>query len=135
MLLDFDIQLLKEVRSLGLDYHSDVGMLDSNDNIAISSLQGGVIIRQFYDGVADKQLPYEIAIKVNNDQMNAIQTLTTIANHLEQLEKLESENGSFDFRGVTITDSPYLVGQDENENFVYITNIMAELTVYKKRRV
>lgn len=133
MILDFDKQLLKEILSLKLPYKVKIGSLTTNDSIAISSLPGGVTVRSFFDGVEDKQLPFEISIKVNSDQQQASEALNLIAQHLEQLDTMQSDNGSFDFSDIKIASAPFVAYVDEKGNWIYVTNITADLTVYNRK--
>lgn len=135
MILDLDSQIEKEVSGLNLPFPSSVGLLDIVDSISISSLPGGVTVQAFYNGVEDKVLPFEIAIKVKDKHYDAVQSLTTIVQHLEGLTSLKSENGSFSFNSIKVASAPFLADRDMQGHWKYITNINAEITVYNKKEV
>lgn len=132
MILDFDRMLLREIRKLSLPTGVSVGNLDISESLAVDALPGGMTIRGYYDGVADKQLPYEVRFKTK-DQESAVETLTSIAQHLEGLNVLKSDNGSFDFNQIVIASAPFILDKDERGYWTYIININAEITTYNKK--
>lgn len=134
MILDFDRMLLREIRKLSLPTGVSIGNLDISESLAVDALPGGMTIVGYYDGVADKELPYEIRIKTK-DQEEGVTTLTSIAQHLESLSVLESENGSFDFNQITVASAPFFLDKDEQGYWTYIANINAQITVYNKKEV
>lgn len=135
MILDFESRVLEKIKSYALPYPFKIslGILLSEDNICIASLPGSRTVRGYMDGIQDKEINYEAAIKVNNKQLQAVQTLTSIAEQLEREEAIESHNGSFDFQGITITNAPFLEGQDAKGYFIFRMEFQALLTVYNTK--
>lgn len=81
------------------------------------------------DGIRDKQ--YQIQINaLSKDQEQSYHALTTVYQHLERLQELESHNDSFDFQGITVQSLPNLVGQDDQGYFMLVVNISAKITIY-----
>ena len=70
MILDFETSVLNKVKTYTLPYPFKIslGVLLSEDNITIASLPGSRTLKGYMDGVQDKELYYEVAIKVKNKQ-------------------------------------------------------------------
>ena len=135
MILDFETSVLNKVKTYTLPYPFKIslGVLLSEDNITIASLPGSRTLKGYMDGVQDKELYYEVAIKVKNKQLQAIQSLTSIAEQLEREENITSGKGSFDYQGIELTDLPFLEGQDMQGYILYRMKFTAVLTVYKTK--
>jgi len=128
MTLDFTTQLHSFVDQLDLPFPITVGALDVEDSISLYALPGGKTIREFYNGIADKELNYEFGIKTK-DQALAIKTLDMIAHALFEAD-IPSGNDSYEFRGIQVSSEPFLAQIDEH-TWMYQLMITAELTVYK----
>ena len=126
MMLDFTQQLLDFANAVEIDMPVLVGALDVTDSVSLYALPGGANKREFFDGTKDKLLNYEFSIKTT-DQRRAIETLDKLADALHDAQ-ITSENESFDFREITITSEPFLVGIDDDYMYYQLT-ITAELTI------
>lgn len=82
------------------------------------------------DGTKDWAMNYEIAMKSKNhvEVSNALWKIQTV---LEQLEELPSNDGSYKFEKLTITNKPFINGNDEQGWFVFLLDLQAEITVYE----
>ncbi len=86
---------------------------------------------QYYDGTKDQQLNYEFAMK-STDQQKISVTLWQVQNHLEELNVLNSADGSFSFDQIVITNKPFINQLDETGNYIFMLDIQAHLTTYPK---
>jgi len=128
MTLDFTTQLHDFVNGLDLPFPIEIGALDVEDSISLYALPGGKTVREFYNGIADKDLNYEFGVKTENQAL-AIETLDKIAHALCEAD-IPSGNNSYDFRGIKTSSEPFQAFIDENF-WIYQLTIIAELTVYK----
>jgi len=54
------------------------------------------------------------------------------AERTENLKELESQDGSFEFEELIITDKPFINQADEQGWFVFLLDIQAKITVFKE---
>ncbi|EHC6275904.1 capsid protein [Listeria monocytogenes serotype 1/2b] len=126
--LDFLYRLKDAVNSLNLEFPLIIGQLSTSDSISLHALPGGRNIEFCYDGTKDKQLSYEFSIKTKN-QEKAMNDLTVISEFLEDLTELSSENDSYLFDSIIISNEPFFVGRDEQGFFFYSLNLQALINV------
>lgn len=121
-------RLKDEINTLDLFARCRIGLLEAEDSMSILAMPGGAET-VFMDGIRDKQ--YQIQINaLSKDQEQSYHALTTVYQHLERLQELESHNDSFDFQGITVQSLPNLVGQDDQGYFMLVVNISAKITIY-----
>lgn len=130
--MDFIDQLNNSVNSIdSLPIKCVLGYLKTTDSLVLYPLAGGKVEQAFFDGVKDQTLNYEFAMKSKDQE--AIQTsLWLIQNYLEELETLESANGSFEFREIEITNKPYINSEDEQGFYIFQIDITASITTFPK---
>lgn len=109
-----------------------MGYLQAKDSLVIYSIPGGRVIEEFYDGVKTQQLNYEIAMKTKSSK-SASDTLWDLQTYIEDVEYIPSENNSFEFEDIVITNTPYINSFDEQAYFVFQLDIQATLTIYKEK--
>ncbi|MGR3742115.1 minor capsid protein [Companilactobacillus sp. DQM5] len=130
--MDFMEKLKDNINGISeLPMHMKLGYLTESDSLVMYGIPGGKVNRKYYDGVKDESLNYEIGIKTKNQKL-ANRTLWLIQTHLEGLEELLSDDSSFEFQGIEISNKPFLSGEDEQDFFIYLLNIQADLTTFKK---
>ena len=122
-------QLNKKINSMNLFASSRIGLLGADESISIMVMPGGEEIA-FFDGTRDKEYQVQVNAKSKN-QLNCFNALTKIYQTLENLDDLPSENGSYDFQGITTQSLPSLLEQDEQGYWVYVLSISARITIYK----
>lgn len=110
--------------------HLTVGYLTADESVVISELPGGQVSKEYYDGIKEETLNYEIAIKTK-DQAKAHGTLWNIQTYLERLTDIQSGNNSFEFEKLNMTNKPFLSNADEEGFFFYVLDFSAVLTTYK----
>lgn len=129
MELDFMDRLNEKINSMNLFASSRIGLLGADESISIMVMPGGEETA-FFDGTRDKTYNVQVNAKSKN-QLNCFNALTKIYQTLENLDDLPSENGSYEFQGITTQSLPSLLEQDEQGYWVYILSISAQITIYK----
>lgn len=96
-------------------------------------MPGGTTIREYFDGTKDKRLNYQVQGKVKpENRQKMVEGLTKLTDLLNDLEELESSDGSFDFVQITVGNELYF--SDANDGYTYFRlDFQPELTIYKKR--
>jgi len=128
--MDFMQQLLTSVNAIpALPIHCQLGYLKSTESFCLYPLPGGRVTQEFYSGEKDQQLNYEFAMK-SNDQEKIHTTLWAVQNHLEELEVLQSMDGSFSFDSISITNKPFINQLDDTGNYIFMLDVQANITTY-----
>ena len=127
--LDFKSCLIESIRTLNLKYFLFQNINDDSNSLAIVTLPGGTVTRAYMDGVKDKALPYEIRGKTK-DPEEVENELTRIAKYLGDLEHLKSNNGSFEFMDIRVSDEPFFEGADDEAYFHFSIGFTANITVF-----
>lgn len=129
--MDFIDRIKESINSIdGLPIKIRKGYLSADESLVIYPLPGGQVITEFYDGIKDQQLNYEIAMK-SKDGDKIEKVLWLISDYLEQIEELKSQNETFEFNNLTITSKPFINDADEQGWFVFLLNFQVKLTTYK----
>lgn len=130
--MDFLDRLQDKVNSLpGLPVQLFQGYLGTDESFVVYPLPGGRVVSEYMDGTTDQQLNFEFAMK-SKSQKRIHDTLWLVQNELEQLEELQSEDGSFEFDELIITNKPFINQIDEQGWFVFLLDIQAKITVFEK---
>lgn len=128
--MDFIYRLVDSINSIqGLKNKIRTGYLNDNESLVIYPLAGSRTVQQFYDGVKEQELNYEITMK-SKDGQKLDDTLWQIQNYLEQLTELNSQDDSFDFDWLEITNKPFIEQFDERGWFVFSIDFKAHITIY-----
>lgn len=86
------------------------------------------------DGTSDQQLNFEFAMR-STIQGKINQTLWVVSNALEELKELESQDGSFEFQNIVITNKPFINQADDQGFFTFLLDIQANITVFKEEKI
>lgn len=130
--MDFLERLKDSVNTIeNLSLKCKLGYLSPENSLVLYSLPGGRVVQEFYDGEKDQELNYEFAMK-SKDQEEIIGTLWLIENHLGNLQNLTSQDGSFVFRKIEITNTPYINSEDNQEFYIFQIDVKATITTYKE---
>lgn len=108
-----------------------MGYLGTGESLVIYPLPGGRVTQEYMDGTKDQELNYEIAMKSKSHQKIG-ETLWTIQSELEKLDALKSNDGSFEFEELIITNKPFINQLNDQNWFVFLLNIQAKITVYRE---
>ncbi len=109
------------------------GYLSAVESLVIYPLPGGQVLTEYYNGVKDEQLNYEIAMK-SQDGSKIEQTLWLISDSLERTSEITSFDGSFEFSRLTITSKPFINKADEQGWFVFLLDFQVKLTTFKEEQ-
>lgn len=133
--MDFMERLAERVNQIpDLPIQVKKGYLGTGESFVVYPLPGSRTVQEYMNGTKDQQLNYEFAMKSHNHQ--AIHdTLWKVQNILDDLEELESADGSFDFEELIITNKPFINQLDEQGWFVFLLDVQANITVFKKEEV
>ncbi|PKG30854.1 phage tail terminator protein [Cytobacillus horneckiae] len=108
------------------------GYIGAEESFVVYPLPGSQVIRKFMDGVSDQQLNYEIAMK-SKSQAKIHQSLWLVQDELEKLDELNSNNNSFEFQELLITNKPFINQLDDQGWFVFLLDIQATVTVFNTK--
>ena len=106
------------------------GYLSAVESLVIYPLPGGKVDVEYYDGIKDELLKYEIAMK-SKDGSKIEQTLWLLSDVLENIEELSSKDGSFEYNNLTITNRPFINEADEQGWFVFLLDFQTKLTTFE----
>ncbi|KAB5270098.1 MULTISPECIES: capsid protein [Bacteria] len=116
--------------SLGIPLFNDLN--NEEESISLYSLPGGKVIKSYYDGVKEKRLNYEIQGK-SKDRERIFTIVSKLSNVLEDLDKVESLDKSFEFSSLTIASEPHYQNSDMSGFFYFRLTFQVELTVYRQK--
>lgn len=86
--------------------------------MSLSRLPGGSIQQEYYDGVVDKRLNYEIQVKVKPDnRQTVVSEMTKLTDSLIALQDLASTDGSFLFNYIQVGSELYVA--EATDGFIY----------------
>lgn len=132
--MDFTDRIKDSINSIeGLPLKIRKGYLSAKESLVVYPLPGSQVVAEYYDGIKDQQLNYEIAMKSENgDKIE--QALWLISDHLEQLDDIKSNNKSFEFDYLIITSKPFINDADEQGWFVFLLDFQVKLTTFKEEK-
>ena len=126
--IDFQLSLVRYINGLGLPLTARLDYLSETEDLVVYSLPGGNVEKAFMDGTIEISLPFEIAIK-SQDQELANAHLWTIHEALSDWDlELPSQNGSYLFLGLD-NMKPFLNEKDDQGYFVYLLDIVGKLEI------
>lgn len=108
-----------------------LGYLGVGESFVLYPLPGSRVVKEYMDGATDQQLNYEIAMQ-SKSHSNIVNTLWAVQNELERMQLLTSNDDSFDFSSLTITNKPFINQINEQGWFVFLLDVQANITVYKE---
>jgi len=107
-----------------------LGYLKEDESLVLFPSPGSRIIQEYMDGEKEAQMNYTIAMK-SKKQGLIHGTLWIIQNELERLGDIKSDNGSFEFNSLDVTNKPFITDADEQGWHVFMLDIQANLTILK----
>lgn len=129
--MDFIDRLKDSVNTLSLPLKMRTGYLGTSETLVVYPMPGSKVTQLYMDGTKDIDLNYEIAMK-SEDGQKISDTLWLIQNYLENLLEIESDDNSFEFNGLEITNKPFISDADTKGWFVFLLDIKANVTIYNK---
>lgn len=133
--MDFLERLVDAVNSIdGLPIRCEPGYLGESESFVAYPIPGSRVMNEYFSGVKDQQLNYEFAMK-SRAPGNIHNTLWIVQNALEQIESITSNDGSFEFDELIITNKPFINQADNQGWYVFLLDIQAKVTTFKKESV
>lgn len=130
--MDFIERLVEEVNNIpNLPLNCRLGYLGTDESFVLYPLPGSKVVNKFMDGTTDQQLNFEFAMK-SKEQSKIHTTLWLVQNKLEVLEELVSNDGSFEFEELIITNKPFINQLDEQGWFVFLLDVQSRITIFKE---
>lgn len=121
--MDF-IDRLQEVASK-IDVPVIIQAIDQEESIRLAPLPGGRTVKSYMNGDKVKELPFEFRFKTKN--FSGDRVIYQLSEILENVESIPSEDGSYQFMALTISNEPFLLGQDDKKFFYYRLVVQAKL--------
>lgn len=129
--MDFIDRLKDVVNGIpDLPIHCKIGYLGAEESLVVYPLPGSKRVAEYMDGIHDDVLNYEFAVQSKNPQI-INDTLWMIQDALEDLEELESQDGSFEFDSIEITGKPFINQIDDQGWTVFLLDVKAKITVFE----
>lgn len=130
--MDFIERLVEEVNNIpNLPINCRLGYLSVDESFVVYPLPGSKTVNKFMDGTTEQQLNFEFAMK-SKKQSKIHTTLWLAQNKLEALKELVSNDGSFEFEELIITNKPFINQLDEQGWFVFLLDVQANITIFKE---
>jgi len=85
----------------------------------------------YFDGSYRQGYAFQIMTK-HTDQLTAYHTIIDIANLLENIDDIPSQNGSYEFENIKITTDPNVIGKDD-KYYIYAAQFSADLFIKPKK--
>lgn len=129
---DFSEVLLDHIKRVQTKIPSKHGYLDEKEGLVVFPLAGGEVVDEDMAGIQTVSLPFEIAIKSRDQELNN-NTLWQINAALSKMDlELPSKNGSYEFLGLKV-DKPYLNDLDEQGFYIYLLDVTASLEIERNK--
>lgn len=128
--MDF-IHRLQEVASQ-IDVPVIAHAMDQEESIRLSTQAGGRTEKTYMNGNKIKELPYEFVFKTKGAR--ADQVMAELAEIIEDAQDIPSEDGSYQFMGLTIVNEPFFIGRDNQQFLYYRLVIQAKLYIIKRKQ-
>lgn len=133
--MDFMERLNDTINAIpDLPLRSLMGYLGAEESLVLYPLPGSNVIASYMDGTKDEHLNYEIAMK-SKSQQRINTTLWLIARTLEEVTEINSQDSSFEFQGLTITNLPFVNQANDQGYFTFLLNVQATITNKEKENV
>ncbi len=129
--IDFEERIADYIDSLGVGIPLFYDTTAKDESVSLTRLPGGRTIQEYYDGIIDKQLIYELTVKAKEtERTRVVKALGTITEHLINLEELPSEDDSFDFQKIRVSNEAFFV-EATTDGFIYFRlHFQPILTIY-----
>ena len=128
---DFSTVLLNYIKGLNLAIPARLDYLDETEDLVVYPLPGGKVEKEDLAGTQTVSLPFEIAIKSQDQSLNNA-ILWQINTALSKLDlDFPSLNHSSEFLSLDVA-KPYLNDLDEKGFYVYLLDVTASLEIERK---
>lgn len=132
--IDFIERLTDRINEItSLPVPLKMGYLGADESLVVYPLPGSRVVQEYMNGTKDVQLNYEIAMK-SKLQSKITETLWLVQNELEELQELNSQDGSFEFDEIIIPNKPFINNVGDQGFFTFLLNVQANITVFKEEK-
>ena len=129
--MDFIERLTERVNDIpGLPVDCRTGYLDVDESFVAYPLPGSTTVTEYMDGTKDQRLNFEFAMK-SKSQSKIHATLWLVQNVLDDLKTLESQDDSFEFDQLIITNKPFINNADDQGFFTFLLDVQANITILR----
>lgn len=111
-----------------------LGYLGIEESLVMYPLPGSQTITEFQDGTSDERLLFEIAYK-SKDAEKINQAMWKLTELIANTDNLQSENESFEFLGMAVTNMPFLNGLDTQGYYVYLLDFSVDAAILEKEQI
>ncbi|MGN7311456.1 minor capsid protein [Alkalicoccobacillus gibsonii] len=133
--MDFIERLVDKVNeNVPSDIELSTGYLGIEESFVVFPLPGSRTVREYMDGSKDRELNFEFAMR-SKDQQKIHETLWSVQTQLDDLLLLDSMDGTFQFEGIDITNTPFINNADDQGWFVFLLDVQAKITVINKEEI
>lgn len=130
--MDFIERLTEKVNTFpNLPIKCKMGYLDAGESFVVYPLPGSQVTQTYMNGATDQRLNFEFAMQ-SRTQSVINRTLWAVQTELEKITDIQSNNGSFEFQDIAITNKPFINQIDEQGWFVFLLDVQANITVLNK---
>lgn len=128
--MDFSDRLCDKINTFPkLPIPCKLGYLGVGESFVLYPLPGSRVTQEYMDGATDQQLNYEIAFQSKSHQ-SINDTLWSVQTELEKTKVIISEDGSFEFDELIITNKPFINQIKDQGWFVFLLNVQAKITTF-----
>ena len=129
--MDFIERLTERVNEIpSMPINCRIGYLGTDESFVVYPLPGSKTVTEYMDGTKDQQLNFEFAMK-SKSQSKIHATLWLVQNVLDDLDELESQDNSFEFNNLIITNKPFINNADDQGFFTFLLDVQAEITILR----
>mgnify|MGYP001103513904 CR=1 FL=1 len=129
--MDFIERLTERVNEIpDMPINCRIGYLGTDESFVVYPLPGSRTVTEYMDGTKDQQLNFEFAMK-SKSQSKIHATLWLVQNILDDLDELESQDNSFEFNNLIITNKPFINNADDQGFFTFLLDVQAQITILK----
>ena len=129
--MDFIERLTERVNEIpDMPINCRIGYLGTDESFVVYPLPGSKTVTEYMDGTKDQQLNFEFAMK-SKSQSKIHATLWLVQNVLDDLDELESQDNSFEFNNLIITNKPFINNADDQGFFTFLLDVQAEITILR----
>lgn len=125
--IDFIERIVERLNDYDLFAPVEIGLLESEESLSVTPMPGGVE-QTFYSGTKTKTQLFQVSASSQN-QKTAFDTLSRISQILDNIEPVESVNGSYEFLGISEVTSPSLISVVNNKQFLYQMRFSVDMII------
>lgn len=125
--MDLLEKLYDEISKANPPFHLSIGFLPAGkDVVCIYPLPGSRTTETYFDGTKEREMLYEIGFRTD-DSEKANQTLWLITERLEEIESIVSDNNSFTFNSLEVSEMPFISEADEQGLSTYLLDLKVNI--------